>query len=62
VNAVGQDQLALTLVQSSGGEVGLHVSTATQKFVSHGKGGYFTSGSRKAYIVPPPPGAGSPIM
>jgi len=60
VTAVGQDQLQLTLVQSSGGNVGLHVSTSTVKVASHGKGVYYRSGTRSAYIVPPPAGAGDP--
>jgi hypothetical protein len=56
----GKDQLTLTLVQSSGGEVGLHVSTDVKTFANHGQGIFFTSGVRKAYVVSPPAGAGRP--
>jgi hypothetical protein len=58
--AVGKDQLELTLVQSGGPDLGLHVSTETKPIFNYGKGVHFTSGSRKAYFVPPPPGAGEP--
>jgi len=57
---IGKDQLQLTLVQSSGGDVGLHVSTDVKKFANFGKGVFFASGSRHAYVVPPPAGAGKP--
>ena len=60
VAPAGKDQLTLTVVQSSGGEVGLHVSTDVKIFANHGKGIFFTSGVRKAYVVPPPAGAGQP--
>jgi len=60
VAPAGKDQLLLTLVQSSGGEVGLHVSTDVKKFSNYGKGVFFASGSRHAYVVPPPAGAGAP--
>jgi hypothetical protein len=60
VAPAGKDKLQLTLVQSSGGDVGLHVSTEVKTFANHGKGVFFTAGSRKAYVVPPPAGAGQP--
>jgi hypothetical protein len=57
---VDKDQLQLTLAQSSGGDLGLHVSTDVKKFANYGKGIFFASGSRHAYAVPPPAGAGKP--
>ena len=56
----GTNQLLLTLVQSSGGEVGVHTATDMKTFGNYGKGVFFAAGSRKAYVVPPPAGAGGP--
>jgi hypothetical protein len=56
----GQDRLELTLLQSGGPELGLHTSTEVKQIHNYGKGVYFDSGTRKAYIVAPPAGAGEP--
>ncbi len=56
----GTNQLLLTLVQSSGGEVGVHAVTDMKTFGNYGKGVFFAAGSRKGYVVPPPAGAAGP--
>jgi hypothetical protein len=56
----GTNQLLLSLVQSSGGDVGVHTSTDMKTFGDYGKGVFFAAGSRKGYVVPPPPGAAGP--
>ena len=44
VSPAGPDQLLLSLVQSSGNEVGLHTTTDVKKCANYGKGVFFESG------------------
>jgi len=60
VSPGGTDQLLLSLVQSSGNEVGIHAVTDMKTFGNYGKGVFFAAGSRKGYVVPPPAGAAGP--